>query len=173
MDSKIESMVASCEQCAMFKNKTTHEPLQPHNTSDSAWKDVSVDLFGPMPDRRHVIAVIDKASRFPAAKIVPNTSNTAVTGALSQIYADYGQPETHQTDNGPPFNSEGFAKFSTDNGIHHIKTYPYHPQGNPVENFMRPIGTCMKTAHHQRVDKSQALNDMLSSYRATPTHQQG
>ena len=168
MDSKIESKVASCKHCTMFTNKTTREPMQPHKTSDVAWKDVSVDLFGPMPDRQHVVAVIDKSSRFPAAKIIPNTSNTAVTSALRDIYADFGQPDTHQTDNGPPFNSDGFAKFSSDNGIQHVKTYPYHPQGNPVENFMRPIGKCMKAAHHQKTNKKQALNDMLSSYRATP-----
>ena len=69
-----------------------------------------------------MVAVIDKTSQFLAAKIVPNTSNKAVTGALAQIYADFGQPKTHQTDNGPPFNSEGFSKFSADNDIHHITT---------------------------------------------------
>ena len=168
MDSKVESTVAGCKLCTMFTNKTTREPLRPHKTSDEAWKDVSVDLFGPMPDRQHVIAVLDKSSRYPAAKIIPNTSNTSVTNALSKIYADYGQPASHQTDNGPPFNSEGFSKFSADQGIEHIKTYPYHPQGNPVENFMRPIGKCMKTAHHSKADKERALNEMLASYRATP-----
>ncbi len=168
MDAKIESKVASCQNCAIFTNKTTREPMQPHTISDEAWKDVSVDLFGPMPDNHHVIAVLDKSSRFPAAKIVPNTSNKSVTHALSEIYADFGQPDSHQTDNGPPFNSAGFAKFSTDHGIQHIKTYPYHPQGNPVENFMRPVGKSMKAAHYARTDKKEALNEMLSSYRATP-----
>ena len=168
MDAKIESKVASCHHCTMFTNKTTREPMQPHNTSDEAWKDVSVDLFGPMPDRQHILAVVDKSSRFPAAKVVPNTSNTSVTKALSEIYADFGQPASHQTDNGPPFNSEGFARFSADQGIQHIKTYPYHPQGNPVENFMRPVGKAMKAAHHSKTNKKHALNEMLSSYRATP-----
>ena len=168
MNKKIESKVAGCKHCTMFSNKTTREPLQPHDISDEAWEDVSVDLFGPMPDRQHVIAVVDKSSRFPAAKIIPNTSNAIVTNALSEIYANYGEPSSHQTDNGPPFNSDGFAKFSADRGITHIKTYPYHPQGNPVENFMRPIGKCMKSAHYSRDDKTRALNEMLSSYRATP-----
>ena len=168
MDRKIEAKVASCKHCSMFTNKTTREPACPHSTSDEAWKDVSVDLFGPMPDRQHVVAVIDKTSRYPAARIVPNTSNNAVTRALGEIYADYGQPETHQTDNGPPFNSEAFSRFSKQNGIQHIKTYPYHPQGNPVENFMRPLGKCMKAAHNTKSNKKQALNEMLSSYRATP-----
>ena len=168
MDTKIELKVAGCHHCTMFTNKTTREPTKPHNTSDEAWKDVSVDLFGPMPDRQHVVAVLDKSSRFPAAKVVPNASNTSVTNALSEIYADFGQPESHQTDNGPPFNSEGFAKFSAEQGIQHVKTYPYHPQGNPVENFMRPVGKCMKAAHHSKTNKKHALNVMLSSYRATP-----
>ena len=168
MDSIIEAKVESCQQCKMFTNKTTREPLRPHAAPAEAWRDVSVDLFGPMPDRQHILAVIDKSSRFPAAKIVPNTSNSAVTTALSGIYADYGQPDSHQTDNGPPFNSEGFAEFSQEHGIQHRKTYPYHPQGNPVENFMRPLGKAMKAAHNQKGDKKRALDDMLASYRATP-----
>ena len=168
MNKKIESKVAGCKHCTMFSNKTTREPLRPHDTSDEAWRDVSVDLFGPMPDRQHIIAVVDKSSRFPAAKVIPNTSNTTVTNALSEIYANFGEPASHQTDNGPPFNSVGFAKFSSDRGIEHVKTYPYHPQGNPVENFMRPIGKCMKSAHFSRDNKTQTLNEMLSSYRATP-----
>ncbi len=168
MDAKIEETVASCQHCVMYTNKRTREPLYPHATSNEAWEDVSVDLFGPMPDRKHVLAVIDKSSRFPAAKVVPNTSATAVTGALSQIYADYGYPLTHQTDNGPPFNSENFATFSAENGIQHVKTHPYHPSGNPVENFMRPLGKTMKAAHSSRGNKDEALNQMLSNYRATP-----
>ena len=168
MDAKIEEKVAGCQLCTMFTNKTTREPMQPHETSNEAWKDVSVDLFGPMPDGQHVIAVLDKSSRFPAGKVITNTTNNAVTNALSEIYADYGEPHSHQTDNGPPFNSEGFTKFSADRGIQHVKTHPYHPQGNTVENFMRPVGKCMKAAHHSKTSKKQALNDMLSSYRATP-----
>ena len=168
MDDIIEAKVASCQQCAMFTNKTTREPLLPHATPSEAWRDVSVDLFGPMPNREHVLAVMDKTSRYPAAKLVPNTSNSAVTAALSEIYADFGQPDSHQTDNGPPFNSDAFAKFSQEHGIQHRKTYPYHPQGNPVENFMRPLGKAMKAAHNEKSNKKKALNDMLSSYRATP-----
>ena len=41
---------------------------------------------------------------------------------MEEIYADYGQPEAYQTDNGPPFNSEAFARFSMQNGIQHTDT---------------------------------------------------
>lgn len=168
MDNAIKKKVEGCKECLMFTNKTTHEPLHHHQTSQNSWEDVSVDLFGPMPNGKHVVAVLDKTSRFPAAKIVGNTSAPVVTKALSGIYADYGQPESHQTDNGPPFNSVAFEDFSKRNGITHIKTYPYHPQGNPVENFMRPLGKSMKAAHYNREGKEEALDQMLSNYRATP-----
>ena len=111
MGTFIEKKVKGCKPCLMFTNKTTKEPIYPHVTSDKAWKDVSVDLFGPMPDHKHIVAVVDKTSRYPAAKIVANTSNKAVTEALSEIYADYGDPNSHQTDNGPPFNSKEFSNF--------------------------------------------------------------
>lgn len=89
MDAKIEEFVASCQHCTMYTSKRTRELLQPHSVSNEAWEDVSVDLFGPMPDRKHVLTVIDKSSRYPAAKVIPSTSAMAVTGALSQIYSDY------------------------------------------------------------------------------------
>ena len=168
MDDLIQRKIKSCKECQMFTNKTTHEPISPHSTSSKSWEDVSVDLFGPMPNGKHVVAVLDKTSRYPAAKVVDNTSAKMVTTALSGIYADYGQPGTHQTDNGPPFNSEAFTQFSDNNGITHIKTHPYHPQGNPVENFMRPLGKSMKAAHYNKQNKDEALNQMLSNYRATP-----
>ena len=51
-------------------------------------------------------AVIDKSSRFPAAKIVPNTSNKAVTGALSKIYADFSTPASMSQENPPQANPQ-------------------------------------------------------------------
>ena len=168
MDKQVEEYVSQCKDCTIFTNKTTQNPLQPHTTKQHAWENLSIDLFGPMPDQRHVLVVTDNMSRFPAAKIVPNTSATPVLKALEKIYSNYGQPITHRTDNGPPFDSEAFKQFSAQHGVTHIRTYPYHPQANPAECFMRPLGKGMKIAHHNKTDKEHALDQLLSSYRATP-----
>ena len=74
----------------------------------------------------------------------------------------------HRTDNGPPFNSEKFAAFSEEKGIHHETSFPYHPQANPVECFMKPMGKALKAAHSENLNKEKALDDFLSTYRATP-----
>ena len=168
MDKEIEKFVNCCEQCQMFTNKRTKQPITPITSPEKPWENVNVDLFGPMPDQKHVLVVLDSASRFPAAKIVPNTSAKPVLKAMNEIYTNFGQPSSHRTDNGPPFNSDEFKQYSDERGIEHVKTFPYHPQANPAETFMKPLGKAMKAAHYDKVDKDNALNQLLSSYRATP-----
>ena len=144
------------------------EPIASHTIPAASWESVSIDLFGPMPDHKHVLVVTDLSSRFPAAKVVSSTAAKPVMKPLDNIYTDYGQPLVHRTDNGPPFNSDEFKRYSTDKGIEHVRTYPYHPAVNLAETFMKPLGKTMKSVHYNNSDKEEALKELLSSYRATP-----
>ena len=168
MNEFIESAVRNCQLCQMFTIKTTKEPITPIEPPSTPWKEVSIDLFGPMPDKKHILVVQDIFTRFPAAKIVNSTSAEPIIKALNSVYTDFGSPQAHRSDNGPPFNSQAFYDFSQSHGINHKKVFPYHPQANPVETFMKPLGKTMKIAHYQNQDKTFALNDLLASYRATP-----
>jgi hypothetical protein len=107
-------------------------------------------------------------SKFPEAKIVPKTDAAHTIGVLEDIYTAYGNPTSHRTDNGPPFNSKEFQSFSESRGIRHDLSFPYHPQANPVECLMKPLGKAMKAAHFEGKDKGRALNNFLATYRATP-----
>ena len=127
-----------------------------------------MDLFGPMPDHTSILVVQDMVSRFPAAKILQKTDADHVTTALEEIYAAYGTPTVNRTDNGPPFNGEGFRSFLEKKGIEHEKCFPYHPNSNPVETFMKPLGKAMRVAHREGNDKKKALDRFLATYRATP-----
>ena len=68
----------------------------------------------------------------------------------------------------PSFNSEKFAEFSREQGIRHKKAYPYHPQANLSECFMKPLGKAMKIAHLEGKNKKKALGEFLATFRATP-----
>ena len=169
LNEKVQEAVRNCKQCAMFTPKNRKNLLQPHKLKQfNAWEKVSVDLFGPMPDRRHIVVAQDMVSKFPAAKILNKTDAAHVTGALREFYTAYGTPLIHRTDNGPPFNSKEFEIFSKEQGISHEKAFPYHPQANPVETLMRPLGKTMKSAHSGNANKEEALNHFLAAYRATP-----
>ena len=120
LNSAIEDAVKSCKHCLMFTNKFRKNKLSPHQLNKKfAWEKVSVDLFGPMPDKRHIVVAQDVLSRFPVAKILTKTDAENVTKALHEFYTTYGTPLIHRTDNGPPFNSKEFAKFSEELGIKH------------------------------------------------------
>ena len=77
---------------------------------------------------------------FPAAKVINSTSADLVIKTLDDIYTNFRTPTTHITDNGSPFNSKQFKEYSDAKGILHNKVFPYHPQANPVETFMKPRG---------------------------------
>ena len=127
-----------------------------------------MDLFGPMPSSNHIVVVQDLASRLPAAKLVRSTKADSVLPALFEIYGVYGNPQVQISDNGPPFNSKKMADFAKDRDITLRSTPPYHPNANPAETCMKPIGKAMKAAHFNGKSEEEALRQALNSYKQTP-----
>ena len=168
MFAKVKKFVESCEDCSVFVDKKTKEPIRHHKVPNESWHSVSVDLFGPMPSSKHVVVVQDLGSRFPAAKLVTSTKAEKVIPVLKDIYNAYGNPEQQISDNGPPFNSAKMQDFTEKRGIEMRTTPPYFPNANPAEVFMKTVGKTMKTALHSKVSEEEALEQALSNYRQTP-----
>ena len=142
--------------------------MKHHQVPPKWWESVAVDLFDPMPSSKNVVVVQDLASRYPSAKIVQSTKAEKVLPALSEIYDIYGNPRNQLSDNGPPFNSKAMEQFAQKRDINLEKTPPLHPQSNPVETFMKPLGKTMKTAYNNNHSKTEALQMLLQNYRSTP-----
>ena len=168
MEGMVQDFVRQCESCQLFTDKKTQEPIIPHKVPEKCWSEVAVDLFGPMPNAKHVVVVQDMASRFPAAKIIASTKADKVIPAIEDIYDAYGNPDSQLSDNGPPFNSKAMEHFASKRDICLKKTPPLHPSSNPVETFMKPLGKAMKTAHNGNKSKHTVLTQLLSNYRDTP-----
>ena len=135
---------------------------------EKVWEEVIIDLFGPTPIKKHVLVIQDSLSRFPTATTVKSTAAGPVIKALKQLYNAYGNPDSHRTDNGPPFNSAAFDKFSGERDIVHKKVFEYHPQGNPAETFMKPLGKAVKISNYNKEPMEEAIDQLLAAYRATP-----
>ena len=168
MDKKVKEFVQKCDNCNSFVNKKTMEPLKPHKVPEKCWEKVAVDLFGPMPSSRHVVVVQDLGSKFPAAKLVSSTAADKVIPALSDVYNNYGNPDTQISDNGPPFNSKKMQEFADQRDIQMETVPPYHPSSNPVETFMRPLGKSLKIGNINKESEQVTLQKLLDSYRQTP-----
>ena len=168
MDKQVNEYVANCPDCLLFTDKKTKEPLKAHAVPDKCWSELSVDLFGPMPSSKHIVVDQDLATRFPAAKIIKSTKADHVIPALAEIYDTYGNPDVQLSDNGPPFNSTAMKTFTEDRSIIQKKIAPLHPQANPVENFMRPLGKTMKIATYKKANQKETLTQFINNYRSTP-----
>ena len=153
----------------LYQQNNKRTPTYAKGTmSDHDVTTVALDLCGPLPTGKHVLVVRDILTRYPAAKTVPSTSSSKVIPALNDIYINYGYPTTHLTDNGPPFNSTEFTTLSKNSEIHHQTIYPYHPQANPAERIMKPLGKALKAAHFNGQTSENALNDFLVGFQTTP-----
>ena len=85
------------------------------------------------------------------------------------MFAIHGIPEEVKTDNGTPFQSDAFARFSIEKEFIYRKVTPLWPEANgQVENFMKNIGKVAKTAHVSGKNWKKELYTYLSNYRATP-----
>ena len=52
--------------------------------------------------------------------------------------------------------------------LHVINPYPYLPQSNPVETWMKPLGKLLKIAHRNKTAKEKPVRELLMAYRTTP-----
>ena len=168
MDEQIRSFVRTCQGCNAFVDKKTLEPIRHHQVPSKCWDTVAIDMFGPMPSSKHVVVVHDLASHFPVAKLVSSTKADKVIPILGNIYDTFGNPATQISDNGPPFNGTKLQNFCRERDIALQYIPPRHPNSNPAETFMKPLGKAMKIAYQDKRSENEVLRDVLNSYRQTP-----
>jgi len=52
---RLKSSSMNAKTVSFFTDKKTNAPVRPHLVLDKYWKQVSVDLFSPMPSSKHVM----------------------------------------------------------------------------------------------------------------------
>ena len=72
----------------------------------------------PIPDGCHILVAKDQYSWFPVCEFVKSTSVHNTIPNLGKTFADYGNPKTVTSDNGPP-NSQTFKDLATKEGFYH------------------------------------------------------
>ncbi|XP_057310313.1 uncharacterized protein K02A2.6-like [Hydractinia symbiolongicarpus] len=122
-------------------------PLKPSPLPQSLWHTLNIDILGPLPNRSHLLVVIDQRTRFPEVEIVGSTAALPTLGALGKIFATHGLPHKIISDNGSPFHSNEFKRYMHAKGIDHHRITPLHPKANSTaENFMRNLNKTLRIA---------------------------
>ena len=116
--------------------------------STGPWKDIAVDLMGPLPTGEGILLVVDYYNRFYEVVVMHSTTAERVMDALSQIFYRYGCPFTLKSDNDPQFRCEEFTNFLSSHGVEHRTSPPLWPQANGQdERQNRTLYKSLKVAH--------------------------
>ena len=153
----IDTAIDQCYECQVATKENIEEPIKVTNIPSRPWDTVSIDHGGPYPDGHYNLVLIDKRTRYPVVESVPSTNFQTNKDGLKHIFATYGTPRRNESNNGPPFNSEEFKEFAKQEGFQHHRVTPLHP----TEQIASLQGK-------NRLERRNAIQDMLIAYRSTP-----
>lgn len=165
INADIEQFVKECKPCQKFHNKVQDSPILPWPTPDGPWERLHLDFTGPFQNRYRLV-IIDAYSRWLEIVPLKHAHSISVIRTLRTLFATFGICQRIVTDNGTPFVSAVLQQFLAENGIHHIRSTPYHSRTNGMAE--RPIQTFKK--HYLRsaasiLDEKHRLAAFLFAYR--------
>lgn len=167
MGSAVEKWVNECRTCALNGRKEPPTPMERSKLPEAPWDFVAIDFNGPyaMWGGILIMTMVDYYSRYMLATTVKSTSLDSTCQALEQIFDLYGIPGAIKSDNGPPFNSEGYKLYCRRRGISPVFSWPLTPQQNGmVERSMQTINKAMQAASVEGTDYRKTLAEAVRAH---------
>ena len=150
----------------------TKTPVEQCQVPQRRFDHIHVDIVGPFPRSQgatHLLTVIDRFTRWPAAIPLSDTSaQTCARALLAGWIADHGVPADITTDRGAQFSSQLWNNLAQLLGckLHH--TTAYHPQANGLVERMHRQLKCSLKARLKDTNWLDQLPWTLLGLRTTP-----
>ena len=144
MRQDVSRWARECVACQQAKiHKHTVPPIQEFAVPAKRFQHIHVDIVS-MPHSNgfnHLLTIVDRFSRWPAAIPIPDMNAETIIDALTHRWiANYGVPEVVTTDRGSQFTSTLWTQLLKNWGSKHITTTAYHPESNGmVERLHRRL----------------------------------
>lgn len=167
IDEAVEGRCRACAVCAATAAAPPAHAPRPWPWPDRPWARLHLDFLGPIGGTTYLV-IVDACSKWIEIVKMDRTTAGSVISKLREIFSRFGIPKQVVSDNGPPFSSEEFEKFLSDNGIQHIFSAPYHPASNgAAESAVKICKKIIKKAIVEKMDIDTALCRSLLVYRNT------
>uniref|UniRef100_A0A669BA80 Gypsy retrotransposon integrase-like protein 1 n=1 Tax=Oreochromis niloticus TaxID=8128 RepID=A0A669BA80_ORENI len=167
MDKAEEKFCKACHGCQIVARPDPPEPLRNTLLPDRPWRDVAVDLLGPLPSNHSILVLVDYYSRYYEYDVMSSTTAEKVIDSIDCIFSGHGLPVTIKSDNGPQFKSELFREYCETNGIKHIRTTPKWAQANgQVERQNASLMKRIRIAQAEGLDWKRELRKNVTVYRS-------
>lgn len=169
MPTDAEEHVKNCERCMLTSRSERPVPLRQTILPDEPWQNLAIDFNGPHAacGGRSILVLVDYYSRFVVAKFVKSTDIGSVVPTLQEVFGMLGNPAAIRSDNGPPFNGEGWKVFCDDRSIKREFSTPAHPQQNGlVERYMQMVNKTITIAVASNENCEKALAQTVEAHNA-------
>ena len=166
--------IKQCETCQrQDKSKSKPSPMQTRESSSIPFENISIDLVGPFPVAvggfKYLLTAVDLATQWPEAILLRTTTAKIITKSLMSIIARCGFPARITTDNGPQFKGDFFKKWVKHQGIQHVLSSPYNPQGKGVvERLHQTLNTMISKLTDKKSNWASTIPMTLYFLRSTP-----
>ena len=166
MDSNIEEIVRSCNECAAQCGLPPVAPLHSWPWANQPMKQLNID-FAEI-EGLQVLIIIDFHSKWIEAKPLHTATAATTIQALKTFFSNFGLPDEIFSDNGPHFTAQQFQEFCKCNGIKHSHVLPYHPASNgAAERAVQVVKSAMKKMTSP-TSLPRKLAEFLLIYRSMP-----
>ena len=128
---ELEDLVLNCQLClkhSQAKRKPKPTPSFGQEIPVIPWTKLASDIFHFQNDS--YLLIVDFTSRFPIVRKLKSMKAKHVGSHFSEVFGEYGWPDTLLTDNGPCYASHDFKQLMLDMSVNHITSSPHYPQSN-------------------------------------------
>ena len=119
MEKDAEKHCKTCYGCQLVSRSSPPEPIRSTALPTGPWRDLAIDLLGPLPTGESILVVVDYYSRYYEIDIMRSTVASKVISSLEEIFARHGLPESLTSDNGPEFVATEFTEYMKQQEIRH------------------------------------------------------
>ena len=145
------------------------EPIRPTPLPIGPWRDLAIDLLGPLPTGESILVVVGYYSRYYEVDTLKSTVASKVISSLEAMFARHGLLESRASDNGPQFISAEFTEYMIQQGIRHHKVTAKWPQANgEVERQNISLLKRFQIAHAEQKNWKIEFKIYLAAYRGLP-----
>ena len=136
-----------CQKVARWRKQPAPLCLLP--VIDEPFSRIGMDMVGPLPrsraGKKHILVIVDHATRWPEAMALHSTDSQSVADELLVLFTRTGVPRQILTDCGSNFTGKLMKKLYRSIGVTELQTTPYHPKGDGlVERFNATLKPMLK-----------------------------
>ena len=128
---ELEDLVLNCQLClkhSQAKCRPKPTPSFGQEIPAVPWTKLASDIFHFQ--NNSYLLIVDFTSRFLIVCKLTSMIAKHVASHFSQVFSEYGWPDTLLTDNGPCYAAQEFKQLMMDMSVNHITSSPHYPQSN-------------------------------------------